>query len=168
MLFQQAVLVVLMSLLTTACGSIYPIAEPNPPVAGRGVPTSVGPTDAPACHQPLANACDADGCPTYDVAAAEFKTTAKTLGYGCSAGTGTCGDLRFVHLGNGFVANTLYFDASGTMVAAVSHHDSIDPTCHGRFTFGRQVSCERVPVEGYCPEVPVPPFASPSSAPPTN
>jgi hypothetical protein len=91
---------------------------------------------------------------------------AKRLGgFQCrSAGTGTCGDLRFVHLANGFISDTKYFDASGTLVAAVRQTDEIDPSCEGRFTFGIKVSCEQVPTEGYCPEF-EPPIVPPTAAP---
>jgi hypothetical protein len=64
-----------------------------------------------------------------------------------------------VHLGNGFVSDTSYFDATGKLVAAVRTTDQIDPTCKGRFTYGIEITCERVPTEGYCEDVP--PFPTP-------
>jgi hypothetical protein len=58
--------------------------------------------------------------------------------------------LRFVQLGYGFGSSTRYFDTSGMMVAAVHMSDAIDPECKGVFTYGREIRCERVLVEGYC------------------
>jgi hypothetical protein len=140
---RRPVLAMLIALSYSACSTTPPSVDPKPEVA-------------PSCHQPIEKAC-AGACDPYDIAAATTKATAAKLGQGCvSGGTGTCGNLRFVHLANGFVADTRYFDASGKLVAAVRNTDVIDPQCKGTFTFGIEVSCNREPTEGYCPDFELP------------
>jgi len=143
---QRPVLLVCVVLIFSAC-----TAAPPPLDSGSA------PKTADSCHQPIERACDGAGCETYEVAVANTRRVARELGFGClSGGTGSCGEFRFVHIANGFTSNTSYFDTTGKLVAAVHTTDVVDSQCHGRFTFGINVSCERIPVEGFCPDLPFP------------
>jgi len=163
---QRAALILLGVSMVTACDQISPPPVPPPrPVEAAAQASRVpdtprtGQPAVPPCHQPIEKACDAGGCATFDIAAARIKATATRWGEFCvSAGAGTCGELRVVHLGHALGSETSYFDASGKMVAVVRRSDAIDLKCKGVFTYGRQVRCERALVAGYCGEpTPAPP-----------
>jgi hypothetical protein len=140
---QRPALTVLGVLLVTACDQISPAPVPPPvppprPVdatrqvsSGPDTPWSGHPV-VPPCHQPIEKACGAAGCSTYDVAVDEAKALAPKLVFSCFAAAGTCGDLRYVQVADGFISNTSYFDESGKMVAAVHMNDGIDAKCRGR------------------------------------
>jgi hypothetical protein len=73
-----------------------------------------------------------DGCPTYEEASATPM-----------ASTGTCLDLQYVFLG-GFGAKTLFFDSTGTMMAAQAIADD-GSFCGGSSfikSFGPVPSCD--------------------------
>jgi hypothetical protein len=163
---QRAALILLGAWMVTACDQISPPPVPPPRPAAATAQASRGAATqqtvqlaVPPCHQPIEKACDAEGCATYDVAAARVKAAAKKLGeLGFFSGAGTCGDLRSLHQGYGVGSETSYFDASGNMVAAAHATGAFDDKCKGLFTYGLEVRCEDVLVAGYGGEpAPAPP-----------
>jgi hypothetical protein len=113
--------------------------------------SSVSGSDAAiSCQAPIAEYCRGS-CDPYDIAVSKTRETAKSLRAFCRAGTGTCGDYRWIALGNGFVFSREYYEAGGGLVAAETSSDDIDPICRGDRRFGIAMSCERVATEGFCP-----------------
>jgi hypothetical protein len=93
----------------------------------RQAPKPSPPTRDPFCFRPLEEFCARDKCLTY---AAQLETmkaggyvaeleTMKAPGVDCTtAGTvGKCGPLRTTHYGDGFQAQTRYFDKAGKLIA---------------------------------------------------
>jgi hypothetical protein len=104
------------------------------------------------CDYPLGALCSTwVGCPSYE------ERVASTRGYGASpecfgADIGVCGEFRYTTNSHAFGGTTLYFDASGKLVAAVWMTDAIrlESACPGRTYYGPRLACTLVPVERLC------------------
>ncbi len=111
-----------------------------------------GPTgDDGSCFLPLDQHCSVFSCPSYDQSLVELRQFAE--GRSCFvAQSGQCGDLRFTRRGGGFGNTTLYFDASGAVVAvhATSDAVAVGSACPDWKHYGRRVSCAEIVLEDYC------------------
>ena len=103
-----------------------------------------------SCYKPLNYFCRGTECQTYSESATEARD------YGASgcvmAAVGTCGDLRFVQVGDGFVSETEYFSATGHLVAARRTTDVFlrGQECPNWRHFGNRLSCVEVITTDYC------------------
>jgi len=68
------------------------------------------------------------------------------------AEVGTCGDLRFTSISDGFVSETEYFNAAGHLVAARRTTDVFfrGRECPNWKHFGNRLSCVEVVTTDYC------------------
>jgi hypothetical protein len=156
-------------IVVSACADDHAPKPDAPPPPGQSAPAdrsprpvpSLNPTNPPVpletavdglCFKPLASFCGGSRpCPTYAESAAEtqrFGSSGRCFG----ASVGTCGQLRFTGIGDGFVSQTRYFNGAGTIVAAHTTTDAIsqNPSCPAWTHYGRRLTCEDVVTTNYC------------------
>jgi hypothetical protein len=124
-------------------------------------PNPSPPTPDPFCFRPLEEFCARDKCLTY---AAQLETIKaggysaeiammKAAGGDCtSAGTvGKCGSLRTTHYGDGFHAQTRYFDKAGKLIAVRAETDVfLKDECPYWTHYGASIACRVTNVRLLC------------------
>ena len=115
----------------------------------------------PFCFRPLEEFCARDKCLTY---AAQLETIKaggysaqvemmKAAGGDCTAaGTvGKCGPLRTTHYGDGFQAQTRYFDKAGKLIAVRVETDVLlNDACPFWTHYGASIACRVTNVKLLC------------------
>ena len=147
----RASLIVILALASSCSSSPGPTKDDEP------LPSSPSPSPSPtegydSCYLPLEQYCSASPCPGYEQSLVDLRQFA--AGSSCwVAEVGRCGELRFTRSGPWFGNTTLYFDESGSVVAAHVTTDSGDGSSPCPFWkhYGRRVSCVRVVLETFCP-----------------
>ena len=78
------------------------------------------------CEAPLGDYCTSPGCPTWDSALVEVSESCDAPANSRYVVAGRCGDFRYIQTYWGYDSSTLYFDASGALVA---HAHCTDCNC---------------------------------------
>jgi hypothetical protein len=121
------------------------------------------PTRDPFCFRPLEEFCARDKCLTYAaqletmqaggyVAQLEIRDYESRRGGCTAAGTvGRCGPLRTTHRGNGFTAETRYFDKAGKLIAVRVDTDvAMAEACPSWRHYGASITCRVTNVKLLC------------------
>ena len=112
----------------------------------------VVPEGPEACFASLQQYCKNFRCPSYKESVGDLERF--SVLDGCHrARRGSCGDLNFTTRGGGFGGETLYFEASGDLVAVTTFTDVIlsGPCRTGWRHFGKRFSCTIKIEQEYCP-----------------
>jgi hypothetical protein len=136
-------------------------------VCALGVLPVVGCTESPGepcepgncpCQRPLDDYCKGSDCPSWEeaIAAAEKRAAQNSCDFSICLwpggfDSGRCGDLRYVRE-DCHIVKILYFDASGTLVAAYIWTDNCGYVCPDSCSvdYGFRLECELEQEQDFC------------------